>query len=147
MQGRYEYYCSVYEPINNTVKFDHCLTRSNINVRAVCPGSTRDPFHTFNQRRSMHGSYWHCSITIGKQKQNDAWGWKYIMWPRNRQVGPTALNTKQLTTLSNSIAHMQQYKRTICLSRANTTPISYNEPKKISARPLLTLLSCIRTVK
>ena len=105
MQGRYEYYCSVYEPINNTVKFDHCLTRSNINVRAVCPGSTRHPFHTFNQRRSTQSRHRHCSV------------FGHHMYVRLRPH----------TALINNIMciKVNYYKRTRCSSRDNATSVPH----------------------
>ena len=49
------------------------LTCSNTNVRAVRREPTRRPFHTFNQRRSIHqGRYYHKYSVIWRE--NDTWG-------------------------------------------------------------------------
>ena len=37
-------------------------TRSNTNVRAVCPATMRHPFHTFNQRRLAQSRQHHCNV-------------------------------------------------------------------------------------
>ena len=40
----------------------HMSNSSNINVRTVCPGPTRHPFHTFDERRSVQGRQHQCSV-------------------------------------------------------------------------------------
>ena len=80
-----------------------------INVRPVRSGTTQYPFHAFNKQRSTQSCHRHCSSAFGQHIR------RVIL--RLHNTFGTNHTFKFKRTPSN------EYKRTNCLPRVNTTPV------------------------
>ena len=126
-------YCVEHELITPS----YSITHTKQYKRTICssspgPNDTRSIIHhsTNNEYRCRGGII---TIVVYSESNTAAiWGRNYMIRSHRYYCIEHHLHLPP--------SHTQQHKRTRCLFRNNTTPVSYSQPTKINARPLLTLL-------
>ena len=102
---------------------------------SVRPAPTRHPLCSIH---SINEDQYKAIVNVAKflERNMENERSKITYYPSLHRKSTTGLSAANCTR-SNS------YNRTSCLSRPNTAPVSYIQPTKINARPLLTMLRCV----